>query len=276
MTKLEYTFKTDILFKMMFVKNPDLLKHLVCELLGIKIESIGKFVISNPDMPPENLGDKFCKLDILMDINGQRVNLEIQVRNKGNFPERVLFNWAREYSSALPSGKNYHNLPRVINISLIHFNLFKCKEFHSEFRPLEINRHELLSDKMSLHFFELKKIPVNINMENMLLLWLSLFRAETVEELKKIEVLEVPLMNQALSAYYSITADSEFRERERLWEKARHDEATALYHAEKKGIKRERKKWKSVVADKDAKWQTVVADKDIEIARLKAELEKRQ
>ncbi|MCL2809695.1 MAG: Rpn family recombination-promoting nuclease/putative transposase, partial [Treponema sp.] len=86
MTKLEYTFKTDILFKMMFVKNPNLLKHLVCELLGIKIESIGKFVITNPDMPPENLGDKFCKLDILMDINGQRVNLEIQVRNKGNFP----------------------------------------------------------------------------------------------------------------------------------------------------------------------------------------------
>ena len=265
MTKLEYTFKTDILFKMMFVKNPNLLKHLVCELLGIKIESIGKFVITNPDMPPENLGDKFCKLDILMDINGQRVNLEIQVRNKGNFPERVLFNWAREYSSALPSGKNYHNLPRVINISLIHFNLFKCKEYHSEFRPLEINRYELLSDKMSLHFFELKKIPVNINMENMLLLWLSLFRAETVEELKKIEVLEVPLMNQAINAYYSITADSEFRERERLWEKARHDEATALYHAEKKGEKRERKKWKSVVADKDT-----------EIARLKAELEKRQ
>ncbi|MCL2720827.1 MAG: Rpn family recombination-promoting nuclease/putative transposase [Treponema sp.] len=279
MTKLEYTFKTDILFKMMFVKNPDLLKLLVCELLGIKLESIGKFVITNPDMPPENLGDKFCKLDILMDINGQRVNLEIQVRNKGSFPERVLFNWAREYSSALPSGKNYSNLPRVINISLIHFNLFKCKEFHSEFQPLEINRHELLSDKMSFHFFELKKIPVNINTENMLLLWLALFKAETMEELRKIEDLEIPVMNQAIDAYYSITADSEFRERERLWEKARHDEATALYYAEQKGEKRERKKWKSVVAEQKAEIAdnyVKIASKDTEIARLKAELEKRQ
>ncbi|MCL2809377.1 MAG: hypothetical protein FWD24_04840, partial [Treponema sp.] len=77
---------------------------------------------------------------------------------------------------------------------------------------------------------------------------------------------------QALSAYYSITADSEFRERERLWAKARHDEATALYHAEKKGEKRERKKWKSVVADHKAE----ILNKDTEIARLKAELKKRQ
>jgi len=155
---------------MLFVKHPDLLKQLVCELLGIKLESIGQFVITNPDMPPENLGNKFCKLDILMDINGQLVNLEIQVKDEDDYPERVLFNWAREYSSALPSGKEYIKLPRVININLIYFNLFKCKEYHSEFQILEVNRHELLSDKMSLHFFELKKIPANINKENMLLL----------------------------------------------------------------------------------------------------------
>jgi hypothetical protein len=36
-------------------------------------------------------------------------------------------------------------------------------------------------------------------------------------------------MNEAISAYYTITASSEFRERERLWEKARHDEALERY-----------------------------------------------
>ena len=91
--------------------------------------------------------------------------------------------------------------------------------------PLEINRHELLSDKMTIHLFELNKIPANINEENMLLLWLSLFKADTVEELEKIEVMEVPVMNQAINAYYNITAESEFREKARLWEKARHNEA---------------------------------------------------
>jgi len=34
-------------------------------------------------------------------------------------------------------------------------------------------------------------------------------------------------MNQAINAHYSITASSEFREIERLWKKARHDEAQA-------------------------------------------------
>ena len=40
MTKLEYTFKTDILFKMLFTQNPELLKDLVSTLLSIPLESI--------------------------------------------------------------------------------------------------------------------------------------------------------------------------------------------------------------------------------------------
>ncbi len=38
-------------------------------------------------------------------------------------------------------------------------------------------------------------------------------------------------MSQAINAYYTITASSEFREKERLRAKARHDEAQALYNA---------------------------------------------
>ena len=42
-------------------------------------------------------------------------------------------------------------------------------------------------------------------------------------------------MSQAINAYYTITASSEFRERERLLDKARHDEAQALHNAEHRG-----------------------------------------
>ena len=42
-------------------------------------------------------------------------------------------------------------------------------------------------------------------------------------------------MEQAIQAYHQITADSEFRERQRLYEKARHDEAAALRHARDEG-----------------------------------------
>jgi predicted transposase/invertase (TIGR01784 family) len=201
MSKLEYTFKTDTLFKILFVQHPDLLKRLVSELLEIRLDSIGQFVITNPEMPPELLGDKFCRLDINMTVDGRQVDLEVQVENRGNYPERALFNWARLYSNALPEGGAYKTLPRTVVISIINFNLFDCKEFHSEYQPLEVTRHSPLTDKMSLHFFELPKVPAGLSKDNKLLLWLSLFKADTPEELEKIKTLEVPEMNEAISAF---------------------------------------------------------------------------
>ena len=76
MSKLQYTFKTDTLFKMLFVKHQDLLKKLVAALLGIRVESIQQFVVRNEEMPPEALGEKFCRLDINMMVNGQQIDLD--------------------------------------------------------------------------------------------------------------------------------------------------------------------------------------------------------
>ena len=67
-------------------------------------------------------------------------------------------------------------------------------------------------------------------------MWLFLFKAETPEDLEKIKALEVPEMNEAISAYNKITVSPEFREMERQRSLARHDEATALYYAQEKGI----------------------------------------
>ena len=235
MAKLEYNLKNDTLFKMLFVKYPELLKRLVSELLGIKFESIGKFDITNPEMSPESFGDKFCSLDINMTVDGQRVDLEIQVRDEGDYPERILFYWAREYSTALAEGEKYIDLPRTVIISIVDFKLFGCKEFHSEYRALEVTRHTELTDKMSLVFFELPKLPELVSVDSGIELWLTLFNAETEEELAKIDRLEVPIMKQAIEAYRSVSATPEFREIERLRSKARHDEASALYNAEQKG-----------------------------------------
>jgi|GEM_PF-1748732 len=53
MAKLEYTFKTDTMFKMLFVHHCDLLKQFVAELIGIKHDSIGRFAVTNTEMPAE-------------------------------------------------------------------------------------------------------------------------------------------------------------------------------------------------------------------------------
>jgi predicted transposase/invertase (TIGR01784 family) len=232
MSALRYTFMNDTLFKMLFVKRPDLLKKLVASILRISFANIDKFEIRNPEMPPESLGDKFCRLDINMEIDGQRVDLEIQQRREGgNFPERSLYYWAREYSTALLESAKYGALPRTIVISIVGFNLFPCEEYHSEFQVLEVNRHSPLTDKFIMHYFELPKIPKTVMADNRLELWLSLFNAKTEEELEALAQTEVSEMAEAVKVFHQITITPEFRERERLYAKARNDEASALDYA---------------------------------------------
>ena len=79
-------------------------------------------------------------------------------------------------------------------------------------------------------------------------------------------------MSEAIKAYRHVAASPEFREKERMRSKARHDEAQALGNAERK----ERKKWQGVVAEKDtalAEKDAALAEKDAENAALRSQLE---
>ena len=187
-----------------------------------------------------------------MTVNDQRVDLEVQVQDQDNYRERSLFMRAREFSTAISAGEDYSLLPRTIIISILGFNQFENpNKFHSEFQVLEVSSHEPLTDKCVLHFFELPKISEQVSADSTKELWLKLFKAETEEDLLKIEALEVSVMSDAVEAYRHVSASSEFREKERLWAKARHDEAQALKNAERKAEKREREKWQGVLAEKD-------------------------
>jgi predicted transposase/invertase (TIGR01784 family) len=268
MTKLDYRFTNDALFKILFVKNPHLLKRLVAQLMGIQAESIGVFRITNPEIPAEVVAGKFCRLDINMEVDGQRVDLELQVSDEVNFPERALYYWSREFSSSLEEGMNYDALPRTIIISILAFNLFCCPDFHSEYRILENTRHTPLTDKFSLDFFELPKLPAGVSAQDELKLWLALFNAKTEEDLQEIERLEVSVMQETINEFRRVTGTDEFKEIERIRSRARHDEANALGHARSEGYREAEDKWQMVVADKDA----ALADKDAALANKDAAL----
>jgi predicted transposase/invertase (TIGR01784 family) len=264
---------------MLFVRYPALLKHLVAAVLKVAADNISEFVITNPEIPPETLGNKFCRFDVNMIVDEVRVNLEVQVKNEGDYPERSLYNWAREYSSALKAGSEYSELPRVVIISILDESLFSCEAYHSEFRPLEVNRRELLSDRMTLHYFELRKLPKKADVENELQLLLSLFRAKTEMDLEQLASLEVPFMSEAIEAYRAVTASNEFKEIERLRFLASCNEASALAHARKTTEEAVNARWQGVVAESKAALadskaaladsETALADKDAEIARLR-------
>ena len=238
MAELRYKLTRDTLFKLFFVKHPDLLKNLVSRVLGIPVDAMTNFVITNPNIAPQSLGDKFCSLDINMEVNAQRVNIEVQVEDEGDYPARSLYYWARCYSSALLEGEDYIDLPRTIVINIVAFELFGDTEgFHSEFMALEVNRHTALTDKMSLHYFELPKLPkvADSDAGDGLKLWLALFNADTEEDLSKIERIGGEIMEQAVRAYKSIISSDDLKEIERLRELARHNETSALNNARRKG-----------------------------------------
>ncbi len=94
-----------------------------------------------------------------------------------------------------------------------------------------MTRHTPLTDKQVLHYFELPKLPEVVDAADGLKLWLTLFNAETEEDLAKIEALEVAVMQEAIGAYRKVASTGELREIERLRSLARHNEASALHHA---------------------------------------------
>ncbi|MDR0947771.1 MAG: Rpn family recombination-promoting nuclease/putative transposase [Ruminococcus sp.] len=236
-TKLKHTMTDDVLFKMFFVKNPEYLKRVVGMILKTPLEAITEFEIINGEIPPEEIGDKFCRLDINMTVNGQKVDLEVQVADEGDYKKRSLYYWAREYSSALKSGNEYIDLPKVILISIVGFKMFDCEEFHSEFRPLEVTRHTELCDNQVMHYFELKKLPEPTDGDEEIKFWLAFFKAQTEEELEKIIQKGVPVMKEAVAAYKSVAVSPEFEQIERLRERTRHNEASAIGYAKREAAK---------------------------------------
>jgi predicted transposase/invertase (TIGR01784 family) len=275
-TPLKYRLTNDVLFKMLFSQVPDFLKRLVAGVLNIKFEDITQFEIEPTEIPPDAITDKFLHLDINMVLNGQLINLEIQVANQKDYPERSLYNWASVFANALPAGEKYAELPKVVVISILDFKQFKSKDYHSVFQVWENTRGELLTDRLALHYLEIRKLPKDIVGASELELLLSAFCARTVEDLESLRESVIPNMNEVVDMYWKVTDDTTFREIARLKEKAGHDEASALYYAEQKGVeqgkKQEREKWKRLTAKKDA----ILAQRDAEIAKLAAEITRLQ
>ena len=121
-------------------------------------------------------------------------------------------------------------------MSILDFDLFDFESIRSEFAVLEKTRHELLTDRLAIHFYELGKVPEAIDTSDMVQLWLKLIGAKTEEDLAALEELEVAEMTQAVDAYRKISASPRYQELERMRAEACRDEAQALSDAREQGL----------------------------------------
>ena len=228
--------KLDVVFKTMFVDNPDLLQSFISCALNIDQKEIKDFQIMNSELPPEDIDGKFSRLDISLTIAGKLVNIEIQVRKYPDYKDRALFYWAKLFTSELKSGAEYGNLKQAITINILDFNLFENrKNYYTEVLPIISDTGELYSDKMSIRFYELRKVKPDEATDE-LGLWLRFFNAVSLEDFEMLQNMGSVAVNKAVNVIYEMSADERMRERARIREKALHDEASALGNARREGF----------------------------------------
>lgn len=245
--------KLDIIFKRIFgnEKNDKIIAAFIEDLLEMERGSIQKIEINNVELPPDELDKKFSRLDLRMHIDNRIVNIEMQVNYEADFKDRTLFYWSKLYSEELGSGEKYGELKQTICINIINFNAFDCNEYHSHFKAIETERHEVLSDKFDIHFFELRKINNARNnkpMED----WLNLINAETEGELMEIETTtQIKEVRDTIVILRELNADEKVRQEAYYREKRLHDEATALSYARREGEAVGLKKGEAIGVEKE-------------------------
>ncbi len=244
--------KLDIVFKKLFSEHLDLLQHFVAAMMSIPPESITRLELSNTEMPPEDIVSKFSRLDLKLWMNETQIDIEIQVRKIIGFRERALFYWAKLFTSSLKSGDEYEALAKAVSINLLDFNLFEHRESpHTEIVPVIKGTDEIFSDKMILHFFELRKV-VKLNQSESSELcntmhsgkrqntlspamkaWLDFLNSKTEEDLKMFE--DDKIIHKATLILRELSGDEKLKEQARQREKRLHDEASELATARLEG-----------------------------------------
>lgn len=237
--------KLDVIFKKIFAdkENEDILHCFLADMMQIPKESITSIVLEDPGLLPDDMSGKFSRMDLRLTVNDELVNVELQVKPEPNYRDRSLYYWSRMYTSDLKSGEGYGKLKRSIALNIINFNLFDTPAYCSEFGLYEKNRRELLTDKLSICFFELRKLGKTVDAGDARQQWLQFINSESEEELGMVEKnTDRSELKKAVMIVREMSADERTREIARLREKALHDEANALGAAREEGKAAERER----------------------------------
>ncbi len=231
--------KLDIIFKKLFTDegNQHILQAFLSDILEIPYESINNIIVLNSEIMPENIIEKYSRMDIKMTVDGNRlINVEMQIKDEGDYKDRSMYYLSKLYGNQLKSGDGYGKLNQCISINVLNFILFdEWTDFHSSFRMREDKHNSVLTDNFIAHYFELKKIGKNFDKNNKQELWLRLINAETEDELDMLQQTGVKSIQDAVVVLHKMSADEKTRELAEMREKALHIEATEKAHARAEG-----------------------------------------
>ena len=223
-----YSPKMDIIFQAIFgeVGSENITKDFLEKILKRKIEKIS--LDKNPILRRELKDDKLGVLDIVTELDGkEKCNIEMQLIDKNNIIERMLYYWSKMYTRQIKAGDDYKKLEKTIVILIADFNIKGLEEveYHSTWKIIETNsvKKLILTDKFELDIIELSKIKGRENEKDQLLDWLIfLENPESERVARKME--ENENLKEAVEKLDRISEDEKMQRIIELREKAIRDE----------------------------------------------------
>ena len=158
-TNFKITLRNDYAFKRIFgtEENPDILQDLLECILDILPENIAGLELLDKEFHKEILTEKLGILDIKLRLKDETIiNIEIQNRWRGDFPERSVYYWSKMYNESIKQGQDYTNLPKCITINLIGKGFNKNKRLHNKYFVMEKDTKEPLFSKLEIHIINLE------------------------------------------------------------------------------------------------------------------------
>ena len=211
---IQYNMTNNYMFRYILQQNEKVLKGLICALLHLKPEQVKNVEIKNPINLAGDVSGKEFILDINIMLNDDTlINLEMQVANEHNWPERSLSYLCRSFDQ-LYSGGKYEDVLPVIHIGFLDFTLHPQEpEFYATYKMLNIKNHRLYSDKFILSVVNLKEIELATEEDKAYKIdyWARLFRASTWEEIKMV-VKDNEYLKEAAESLYVANADEIVRQ----------------------------------------------------------------
>ncbi len=174
-----YTLENDYLFKKIF-SNELYLKKLLLDFFNVEAGNISYL---NTELFKLNKNGKVGIVDMLLNIDGEIVILELQNIDRYNFCDRLLF-----YSSAvihnhcLKEGEDYQNLKSIKVYAIINYPLFN-DEIKDIIRLKKKNK--IFTRKLEYQIFNLSKVDKG-NKQNKYYELVKLFNCKDIFKLEKI------------------------------------------------------------------------------------------
>ena len=211
---IPYTFLNDYMFRVILQKHKNVLRSIVCACLKLEVGDVQDIVVQNPIEFGEAIDDKTFILDINVLLNNNTIiNLEMQVLDLKDWPERSLSYLARSYDN-VAKGDEYINVKPVYHIGFLNYTLFpESPEFFARYRMMNIKNHHVYTTKFNLYVVDLTQIELATqeDVDTGLVYWTQVFKAKTWEELRQMAERNQELQ-EATEALYVYNQDEIVKE----------------------------------------------------------------